>query len=104
MDRNRTGEDMNTVDGLHVRPGQVWADNDPRATGRTLRVIRIEDHIHTAGSLTGKVSYAVCTVLTPPANYPKGRVGQQVTIRVSRMRPTSTGYRLVQVMPEEAPA
>ena len=35
-----------------VKPGQVWADNDKRAAGRTVRVERIED-----GS-------AVCTILT----------------------------------------
>jgi hypothetical protein len=35
-----------------VKPESIWADNDPRSAGRTLRVERIEG---------GK---AVCTVLT----------------------------------------
>jgi hypothetical protein len=81
----------------HVRPGQVWADNDARSEGRTLRVERIE--IRTFGELVGDVPLAVCTVLTPPDNYPQGRVGKQVTIRVSRMRSTSNGYRLVTDVP-----
>jgi hypothetical protein len=76
-----------------VRPGQVWADNDPRSAGRTLRVESIT------------VGRAVCTVLTnsdsvqalldSAAGY-RGRDvrGNTVEIEVSRFRPTSTGYRL----------
>jgi len=83
----------------HVRPGQIWEDCDARAKGRTLRVDRIETHTFQAGGITGLVPHAVCTVLTPPANAGHRRIGHQVTIRVSRMRPTSTGYRLVTDMP-----
>jgi hypothetical protein len=78
-----------------IRVGQVWADNDPRNEGRTIRVDRIEDHLHGHGGLTGRVAHAVCTVLTPATEYPTARTGHQVTIRVSRMRPTSNGYRLI---------
>lgn len=88
-----------TTTELHVRPGQIWADNDARNAGRTLRVDRIEMHTFSAGALEGKVPYAVCTVLTQADNYPQGRIGHQVTIMVSRMRPTSTGYRLVTDVP-----
>lgn len=78
-----------------VRVGQVWADNDKRNEGRTIRVDGIEQHWMGVGGLTGQVPHAVCTVLTPADSYPDARTGHQVTIRVSRMRPTSTGYRLV---------
>lgn len=78
-----------------VRPGQTWAACDRREAGRTLRVDRIEDHERLAGTLRADVPYAVCTVLTPPTDHPEVRTGHQVTIRVSRMRPTSSGYRLV---------
>lgn len=84
-----------------VRPKQIWADNDPRSAGRTLRVERIED---------GK---AVCTVLTN-ADEAQERLdeavargagwwadrkdmrGKTTRISLSRFRPTSTGYRLVE--------
>lgn len=72
-----------------VRPGSVWADNDPRSAGRTLRIERIED---------GK---AVCTVLTNSDNtdlnspWQRDMRGKTTRISLSRFRPTSTGYRLV---------
>jgi hypothetical protein len=64
-----------------VRVGQVWADNDSRSSGRTLRVDAVD------------VRYAYCTVLT--AGEPGGRTGRHTRIALERMRPTSTGYRLV---------
>lgn len=89
-----------------VRPGQVWADNDPRITGRTLRVEQVVDGV------------ALCTVLTNDdesqakidAHGSPGRSGRYVDgtwvpgdrrgattkVRVSRMRPTVGGYRLMQ--------
>ncbi len=83
-----------------VEPGQVWADNDPRAAGRTLRVDTIDG------------DKAICTVLTntnetqayldrpdtKPA-YMAGaysdRRGTQTRVALKRFAPTSTGYRLV---------
>lgn len=89
---------MTTTEQPDVRPTQIWADNDARSEGRTLRVDTIEDVRYCGGAshLT-----AICTVLTPANAYPTGRAGHQVRIRVSRMKPTSTGYRLVQDAPEE---
>jgi hypothetical protein len=81
-------------DAPKVRPGQVWADNDRRYEGRTLRVERIEG------------LQAVCIVLTNSTNHQaridKGDAWAQDTrgkerhIALSRMKPTSTGYRLIQ--------
>jgi hypothetical protein len=99
------------TDTPNVRPGQVWADNDPRATGRTLRVDEIR-HSPRIDSLV-----AVCTVLTNrddtqthidhpwvPWYKPRDMRGQQTEIAVVRFRrPTSTGYRLVQDAPEVQP-
>jgi hypothetical protein len=78
----------------HPQPGQIWADNDPRATGRTIRI----DHI-----ANGK---AICTVLTNRtaaqdeldrgSTWLNDTRGKTVGIRLDRFRPTSTGYRLVQ--------
>ncbi len=82
-----------------VRPGQVWADNDWRQAGRTLRVV---DLVH--DSLRGGELTAVLEVLTdrsPTRNYPAGlsQVGKRVRVRVRRMRPTSTGFRLLTEAP-----
>jgi hypothetical protein len=79
--------------------GQIWADNDPRSAGRTLRVDRIEN---------GK---AVCTILTnsdkaqrdidakrgKPSYYQdfKDMRGKTTKISLARFKPVSTGYRLI---------
>lgn len=76
-----------------VRPGQVYADNDARSAGRTIRVDAIEG------------DKAVCTVLTN-ADYYQGDSwqrdarGHSTRISLKRFKPTSTGYRLVKDAPE----
>jgi hypothetical protein len=71
-----------------VRPQQVWADNDARSAGRTLRVDAIDGQ------------QAVCTVLTTAAGA-IGTPGRSVRIAVRRFRPTSTGYRLLTDSPAQ---
>lgn len=87
-----------------VRVGQVWADNDPRCAGRTLRVDTVDDH---------KV---LCTVLTNddhtqelvdnPSKHPwmnrNDRRGRTTRISLARFKPTSTGYRLIEEAPDAA--
>ncbi|MDH2389353.1 hypothetical protein QCN29_11225 [Streptomyces sp. HNM0663] len=68
-----------------VRAGQVWADNDKRSKGRPVRVDEVD------------VRYAYCAVLTSAT--PGGRTGQRTRIALERMRPTSTGYRLLDGAP-----
>ncbi len=79
---------------IEVKPGQVWADNDWRSEGRTVRVDRVDSR------------YAYCTVLTNTNNAQRmldgklngwavDRRGKETRILRERMRPTSTGYRLV---------
>lgn len=65
-----------------VRPGQVWADNDPRSAGRTLQVVAV-----------GKNS-ARCVVLTPVTGGATG-AGRTTMIALDRFRPVSNGYRLI---------
>jgi hypothetical protein len=77
-----------------VRVGSVWADNDPRSAGRTLRVDAIDG---------GK---AVCTILTNTDSANVGwqqrdMRGKQTRISLTRFKPTSTGYRLVEDVPAE---
>ena len=90
------------VETPEVKPGQVWADNDWRAKGRTLRVDEVKKAVNSDHL------YALCTVLTnsdstqADLDSPAGRIwakdtrGKKVQIRVDRMRPTSTGYRLLE--------
>jgi hypothetical protein len=76
-----------------VKPGQVWADQDPRSAGRTLRVDRIEG------------TKAVCTVLTNIGNTQwriehgnraaRDMRGKTTRIALARFKPASNGYRLV---------
>lgn len=75
-------------DTTEVRPGQVWADSDPRSTGWTLRVDAIDG------------DKAVCTILINPDSpgiywQQWDARGWQTRIPLSQFRPTSTGYRLV---------
>jgi len=87
--RAREAARATRADAPDVRPGQVWADNDLRAVGRTLRVERVED---------GK---AICVILTnrdatdPDSPWQQDARGRTTRISLSRFRPTSTGYRLV---------
>jgi len=71
-----------------VRPGQVWADNDKRSRGRTVKVLEVVDR--------GGDPHAIVQVLTVargalPLDPRKPRITR---IAVRRFVPNSTGYRL----------
>lgn len=71
-----------------VRPGQVWADNDPRAEGRTLRVVEVTE------------VRALCEVISqsqaPGFVHATDTRGRLTRIALARFRATARGYRLVQ--------
>lgn len=67
--------------------GQIWADNDWRSKGRTIRIIEVGP------------SRAVVEVVTDVGGG-KPRKRRQTRILLNRLRPTSTGYRLVQDAPD----
>lgn len=71
--------------GTVVRVGSVWADNDSRCEGRTLKVIAIEMGYHRK---------AVCEVLTAAGG--KATRRRDVRIQIDRFWPTSSGYRLLE--------
>ena len=90
------------VPEVHV--GSIWADNDSRSAGRTLRV----DFIVGGEDDTPGNGAAICTILTNTAeaqersanydgSFPRPADRRQKTTRISlsRFRPTSTGYRLI---------
>lgn len=69
-----------------VRPGQVWADCDPRSTGRHVRVEAVDG------------SHATVVQCDPHGRVHDDRKpARRTRIRVDRFRPTRTGYRLVNV-------
>jgi hypothetical protein len=71
MGKVRRGEKV-----AEVEVGQVWEDCDRRACGRRLRVEAVFEDLEQVG----------CRV---------ERTGKLTTISISRMKPGSTGYRLV---------
>lgn len=66
---------------MEVKEGQIWADNDRRSRGRTLKVLRVE------------AEHALCEVLTDGPYPHRSAVGRTTSIRLSRFKPNSTGYR-----------
>ena len=72
-----------------VRPGQIWADNDPRAHDRKVKVVEITD------------THAIVVLHTPRGvGDDHAKPGRRTRVRLDRFRPTSTGYRLVQETPD----
>ena len=66
-----------------VEPGQIWADNDPRAYDRKLRVVEVD------------ATHATVELYQPRYPVSSAKPGRRTRIRLDRFRPTSTGYRLV---------
>ena len=66
---------MVEVDGVLLQEGQIWEDCDKRVSGRKLRLIRIGTEWCMFQNLNG------------------GRTTVKILTR--RLRPTSTGYRVV---------
>lgn len=76
-----------------VRPGQLWAATDPRHRGRTLRVQEIvgDKALCVVVSNTDRLQAAVNAGAPGRADM-RGRFTR---IRLDRLRPNRTGYRLV---------
>ncbi len=72
--------------GTEIHVGSIWADNDPRCGGRTVKIVAIE---------MWDVHRAICEVRTNPDGKPPV-TGRVVRIKVDRLHPTSTGYRLIE--------
>lgn len=89
---------------VKVEVGQVWADNDKRAAGRRIKVLRLYTvrrriRVGSRRVLTaeyGDVAYAYCEVVAErPGRIGASTLGRKVHIQVGRMQPTATGYWLV---------
>lgn len=57
----------------NVKVGQIWQDNDGRSEGRTGRIVSMDD-------THARVEWGVNTT----------------RVKLTRFKPTSTGYRLIQ--------
>ncbi len=84
----------------NVKPGQIWADNDPRATGRTLRIDAIDGDtaICTIVTNTDETQAYVDRPETKPAYMERAytdRRGKRTRVSLKRFVPTATGYRLL---------
>lgn len=88
-----------------VRVGQVWADNDSRDTGRRMAVRstharRSEAFPHTDKALPH--AFARCEVVRWSDTLGQWvGSGRFTWLAIHRMRPTRSGYRLVQDAPNE---
>jgi hypothetical protein len=67
-----------------VAVGQIWADNTPLHLGRTLRV----DAFLADGW--------ILTHIVTPGHNALNEAGDLISLPLSRMRPTETGFRLIQ--------
>lgn len=64
--------------------GQVWADNDKRSYGRLLRIVEID------------ATHATVALVSPrDRGVSSAEAGRRTRIRLDRLKPTSTGYRLI---------
>jgi hypothetical protein len=75
----------NATTDAGVRDRQVWADNDPRSAGRKVRVISVDE---THATVVG--------VVASGGKYVPSTAARKTRIKLTRFKPTSTGYRLVQ--------
>lgn len=90
-----------------VIPGQVWADNDPRAAGRTIQIDAVDGDAAACTVLTNDTASQVKIDATElpyrigkTGRYvagiwvPGDRRGTRTVIKLARLRPTATGYLL----------
>ena len=79
-----------------LRVGQVWADNDPRAAGRTIEITELHD-----ADADHSEPYVRVRVTKVGRNVRRKEVGEQRTIKQRRFKPTRNGYRLVSDVPAD---
>lgn len=85
---------MPTSETPDVRPGQVWADNDPRLRAeKAVRHVTVQEVVTELQGTRLAIPYAIV----------RSESGRRSTIRLSRFRPTSSGYRLVSDVPATNP-
>ncbi|MFC6080981.1 hypothetical protein [Sphaerisporangium aureirubrum] len=81
-----------------VRPGQVWADADPRNAGRTVRIDSVDSR-HAFYTVLTNSTKAQDDIDRGGGHFTDTR-GRKSRILLHRMKPTSRGFRLIQDAPE----
>ena len=72
--------------------GQVWADNDPRSAGRTFRIDLVKGaHAHV--TILTNTDFTQYDIDNGHPSWRRDMRGRQSRILLTRLRPTSTGYR-----------
>ncbi|OHE87257.1 MAG: hypothetical protein A2579_12370 [Lysobacterales bacterium RIFOXYD1_FULL_69_11] len=78
---NRDPNSIVTKRGALVKVGQVWDDMDPRSKGRSLEILEI---FH-----ADRIAFV------------KTSAGVKTRIKIDRLHPNATGYRLRDPAPQE---
>lgn len=86
----------------NVQVGQVWADNDPRSAGRHVKVVGWADFPPGQTTNPRKAEVSLCTSDGQVIRDGRGRE-TRTRITISRLRPTSSGYRLIKDVSGTAP-
>lgn len=100
--RQSTADFYRSCRASAVQPGQVWADNDPRATGRLILVLSVPSlDVPDPGS--AKVMVEVVRSRDAAGGPEDARArGRRRHIQHRRFRPTmSTGYTLTKLTAED---
>lgn len=72
---------------VSIRVGQVWADADPRSSGRKIRITEVDVDAELVRGV----------VVSVGRNVSEARIGQRTRpIKLARFRPGNRGYRLVE--------
>lgn len=91
------------VNAPEVKVGQVWADNDKRSRGRHVLVVALLPAMpSTDPHVRDTPARAEVVPCAPTGRIIRNGRGQATNtkIRLSRFRPSSTGYRLVRDVDE----
>lgn len=72
----------------NVKVGQRWTNNDPRAKGRIILIVRIYKN-----EWKSPETMAACRVIANPNN--EQTIGNIHQIMVRRFRPVASGYTLI---------
>lgn len=68
---------------------QIWQDNDPRSSGRQVRIVELTD------------THALVVLHQPRNPASSAKPGRRTRIRLDRFRPISTGYRFIRTLTKE---
>jgi hypothetical protein len=81
----KPGTLVDMSEGVQVTVGQIWADDDPRSSGRRIRITEVEE---------GRARGVVLAVGRNVSEHQEGRRTRWIALK--RFQPGNRGYRLVE--------